>query len=357
MGDVFKKGSGWYLRWYEGGRRRVMASKQTSHGEARRMLQAIEGRVARGLAGIEEPATPSIVPTVTALTERFLSEYSRPRLKSLDRYRMQARCSLRRALPHLGDLHVDKVKPTDIAKLRDSLAKRCAPATGRLTLAFLRTMFNWAVKLEILQVNPCRGMESPPQRSLLEFLSKDEAAKLLEYVRAQAPDRHPIIAAALYTGMRKGELFGLRWRDIDLDNRRLTVERSYTSLPKSGKVRHLRISSELTSILIEWRRRCPPTAQGLVFPVMSRAGHMGVSQDMLDIEELLQKAGCPKMERPFHALRHTFASNFVMAGGNILALQKILGHADLKMTLCYAHLAPDFFEGEMERVSYTRRPV
>jgi site-specific recombinase XerD len=62
-----------------------------------------------------------------------------------------------------------------------------------------------------------------------------------------------------------------------------------------------------------------------------------------------------EVERPWHLLRHTFASHFVMSGGNILALQKILGHSDVKMTMIYAHLAPDYLGQEMERVSYARR--
>jgi hypothetical protein len=90
---------GFYLRWYEGGKRRVMASKQTSAAEAKRMLQAIEGRIARGLVGLAEPAPDA--PTVALLCERFLIEYSRPRLKDLARYRQNARTALRRALPGL----------------------------------------------------------------------------------------------------------------------------------------------------------------------------------------------------------------------------------------------------------------
>ena len=80
--------------------------------------------------------------------------------------------------------------------------------------------------------------------------------------------------------------------------------------------------------------------------------NMGDSADMLGLSELLAAAGCAHLMRPWHAMRHTFASHFVMNGGNILALQKILGHSDIKMTLQYAHLAPDFLGDEMERVRF-----
>ena len=70
---------------------------------------------------------------------------------------------------------------------------------------------------------------------------------------------------------------------------------------------------------------------------------------------LLAAAGCRRMAHPWHVLRHTFASHFIMAGGNILTLQKILGHSDVKITLMYAHLAPDFLGDEMNRLKFVVR--
>ena len=79
---------------------------------------------------------------------------------------------------------------------------------------------------------------------------------------------------------------------------------------------------------------------------------MGTADDMLGIDELLLAAGCHVPVRPWHALRHTFASHYVMSGGNLLALQKILGHSKFEMTQIYSHLAPDFMAGEMARLSF-----
>mgnify|MGYP003379764469 CR=1 FL=1 len=66
----------------------------------------------------------------------------------------------------------------------------------------------------------------------------------------------------------------------------------------------------------------------------------------------LEQAGCHPLQRSWHALRHTFASHFVMSGGSILALQKILGHHDIKQTMTYAHLAPEFLGDEMDRIKF-----
>ena len=113
---------GYYLRWYERGRRRQLASKQPTLVAARRMLVEIEARVARGLLSIPEPVLPS--PTVAATVARFLIEYSRPRIKDLDKYRALARSALLRVLPLLGARPIDQVQAADINQLRDALGRR-----------------------------------------------------------------------------------------------------------------------------------------------------------------------------------------------------------------------------------------
>lgn len=360
MGEILRKTKagkflGFYLRWYENGRRRQLASKQPTYAEARRMLQAIEGRIARGLAGLDEPPAPTATITVAKLIEQFLAEYSRPRVKDINDYRSSARTALRRVLPQLGDRPADAVKPAEVAKLRDLLGRRYAAASVKVSLAFLHTVFSFATREGIVPHNPCRGVERPRQRGLLEFLSLDDATRLLEHTREHEPGLYPMIATALHTGLRKGELFGLSWNHVDLVGRRLDVMRSCRKAPKGGSPRHLRLPTALVPILTGWRQRCPSTLEGLVFPIARRGVvNMGQSKDMLDIEAALRAAGCPQLQRPWHALRHTFASHYVMAGGNILALQKILGHSDIKMTLIYAHLAPDYLGDEMDRVRFQR---
>jgi site-specific recombinase XerD len=79
---------------------------------------------------------------------------------------------------------------------------------------------------------------------------------------------------------------------------------------------------------------------------------MGTERDMLGIVELLAAAECHAPEHPWHGLRHTMASHFMMSGGNILTLQKLLGHSTLAMTMVYAHLAPDHLAGELARMAF-----
>ena len=359
MGDIVRmarKGRfiGWYVRYIDlDGKRKQRASHQPSKELARRYLLEVEGRIARGAVGIPEAAA---APTIAELAARFLCEYSRPRLKDMTAYRRNAGKALRRALPTIGEYRADALGAEQLGRLRDRLGQDFAPASVKVTMAFLSTMYGWACKRGLVANNPLRGVERPEPAAALEYLDRAEVKALLQLAAERAAQslaaRRLAVAVelALRAGLRKGELLGLRWADLDLDNLRLTVARSFAAATKSGKTRHLRLPSACVEPLRQWRRLSARPASGLVFPAPS--GRCYSSHALLGLPELLQAAGCRVPAQPFHALRHTFASHFIMAGGNILTLQRILGHSDVKMTLVYAHLAPDFLGQEMERIKY-----
>ena len=360
MGEIIRrmkngKFLGYYLRYYECGRRRILASKQTSHADAKRMLLTIEARIARGERGHQE--RPSARLTVSELAERFFTEYSRPRLKDVDRYRQHRRSALQEILGLVGKLYADQVKPADIARARDSLRKTHAPGTIRSMLSYLSVVFSFGVSQGLVAANPCKGVERVRVERSVDFWSRDEVQRILGAARGQqdtlaAKMRYIGVVIALHTGLRKGELLGLRWSDVDLDTLRLTVARSYESSPKGNEARHLRLPSALVPVLRAWREQCPSSPSGLILPAGRLASRVASKDSGLGLDTLLQELGLRKVLHPWHMLRHTFASHFVMAGGNLLALQKILGHTSLNMTMVYAHLAPDFLGQEMERVSF-----
>lgn len=367
MGDIVRrerggKFIGWSVRYKDtDGRRKIRASHQPTREAARRFLVEIEARVARGLIGLPAPAP--LAPTVRELGERFVAEYRRPGIKDLAVYRGCARRALQRFYPALGRCPADTVRPADVAAARDALARRCAPGTIRIGLSFLSTLYSWAVKGGIVAHNPVKGVERPTTEPSRDFFSREEVRAILDQLDgwvasptayqksrlARCAMQRQLTACclqfALHTGLRKGELLGLRWRDLDLDTRRLTVARSYKAAPKSGKARHLRLPAACVPLLKKWQSLCPITAEGLVFPI---------NRQVLDrhTESLLRAAGVRTRAHPFHTLRHTFASHFVMAGGNLLSLQQILGHSDVKMTMLYAHLAPEFLGAELDRLKF-----
>ena len=365
MGEVLKrvkngKFLGYYLRFYEAGRRRILASKQPTYADARRMLQAIEGRIARGLAGLDEPPAKSEL-TVGELCDKFFAEFASPRIKDQDRYQRGARYGLARILPIIGKIHLVDLKRADLERARNQLSRRYRGNTVRASLRPLSTALTWAVKQNLIEHNPAHKLELPPRERSLEHLTADEAARLLREAERHAREtasptwwsRFAAFSIALRLGLRRGEIFGLRWSDVDIEGGHLVVARSYRLTPKSNKPRHLPLPHELAALLREWRPHCPKTPDGVICPLHHNGDwRMSSPRASHALDELLQAAGCKPLARGFHALRHTFATHFVRSGGSLVALQQLLGHSDISTSMIYAHASPDFVAGELAKVRF-----
>ena len=229
------------------------------------------------------------------------------------------------------------------------LAQGYKPATVNSIVRSLSVLFTWARRVELYGGrNPATGLQRTVPAAAADYYTAAEVARLLAAAQQQGLAAHALVATAVYTGMRKGELFGLRWEDVGFAPAQLRVMRSYASTPKSGRWRAIPIHPELAAILSQWQRaRSHPE---LVFPI---AGRMGTSRELGPLRALLRRANLRGAARPFHALRHTFASHYVMAGGNLLALQKLLGHSRFEMTQIYSHLAPEYLASEVGRLRFS----
>lgn len=357
MGTVYRKVKdgrdlGWYVVFFDAdGKRRHVASKQQTKAAARVFLAEIEAKVRRGLVGVPEKKT---TPTVAELAERWLAQRSGP--KAAKRRRSAGLC-LARVLPSVGCLQADKLTRAHVSTLLAELGRRFAPNTVRVTLETLGAVLGAAVAEGLLPVNVARGAQLPRRECATEWLDAAEATRLLDLAEQRSGRslrdgaRYVALSLALLCGLRRGEVFGLRWRDVDLQRRRLTVARSYAGAPKSGETRHLPIDEELEPILRTWRTRCPLTAEGLVCPVLHR-GRWGMSGERTNhsLPGLLVAAGCKPLRRGWHGLRHSFASLYVQAGGDLYSLSRMLGHATVAQTEVYAHLGPDFLASARARL-------
>jgi integrase len=360
----------YYARYVElDGKRTARATKSRSYEDAQKVLWALEERVRKGQVGLAVPTKEDRVKredeqrkqrlTIRELGEKFCAEYTTPKLKDPADYRKEALSIWKvRINPILGDIRVGALTVGDVERMRDRLVAppySIAPASASLTCTKLSTAYTWARKKGYITcAYPADGIDLPRAQASIDYLSKKEVASLLDYCERVKPAAWCMIIAAIYTGMRKGELFGLRWSDVHLDAARIDVMRSYKLLPKSGKVRHLPMHPELVRVLRGWEKECPPSGENLVFPIQ---GRMGKRDKTRGIHGVLKRAGCHVPKKAWHSLRHSFASHFMMAGGNILTLQKMLGHASVTMTMIYAHLAPDFMANEVARMTFAMPPA
>lgn len=183
-----------------------------------------------------------------------------------------------------------------------------------------------------------------------------EIERLLKAALQESNVAYMLYLMAINTGLREGELAGLRWSDIDFSRRLITVQYSFQGPTKNGEVRYVPILDSLLDPLRSWRTTCKAA---YVFTNMS-GGMLRESARIFQevLHRVLDRAQFPRLKIKgksvryirFHDLRHTFASHWVMNGGDIFKLQKILGHKSIQMTMRYAHLTPHAFTEDLGRL-------
>lgn len=141
----------------------------------------------------------------------------------------------------------------------------------------------------------------------------------------------PMILLSINTGLRKGELLGLAWNNINFDLATLTVA---GEIAKSGKTRYIPLNEEAIHVLKAWRKQTNGTL--LIFPNKDGKQFNEIKKSWATILKIAEIE-----DFRWHDLRHHFASKLAMAGVDLNTIRELLGHADIKMTLRYAHLAPE----------------
>ncbi|MCI1042246.1 tyrosine-type recombinase/integrase [Caballeronia zhejiangensis] len=229
----------------------------------------------------------------------------------------------------LGDPVADRFTAEMFASYRAArLADGVTPNNLNREHAYMRAVFNELDRLGLWKrANPLAKLRPfKIQETELSYLDKDQIPRLLDAL-SQARNPHVLLITkvCLSTGSRWSEAEELKLSQV----RAGLVQFAKT---KSGKVRAVPISPELEQELID-HHRC--SGQGeRIFGYAWSAFREGIERAGIELPE----------GQMTHALRHTFASHFMMNGGNILALQRILGHQNLTMTMRYAHLAPEHLQ-------------
>jgi len=263
-------------------------------------------------------------------------------------------------LPCFGTKRLSRITPEMIEGLiKDLRLTGIKDATINRNLELVRTIFNYCLKRQKVLYNPMVAVgllkiQEPP----VVFWTLSEAHQFLEFVekkyRESSSDLPFLYKFALNTGMRLGEILGLSWHEVDIPNRLITVRSSFDSYQgkikettKGRKIRHVPINS---SILDELAHRKAHRTGELVFSTIS-----GNPKHRSNVTHYFQKAceeaGVKKIR--FHDLRHTYASHFMMNGGEIYLLKEILGHSDMKTTERYAHLSKSFLVDKADTVCFT----
>jgi integrase len=349
------EGTRFYAYAKEGGRQSYVGA----FGSNRDAVEALEEHrvTQRKIAAGELPPEVDLARTLAAAVAEWLESLARRSARSHEGYTDRMKLYI---LPALGKVPIAKITASHVMRWRDDLAARLAPATVNGNLTCLSSAFTYFVKRQWIEKNPCHGVEriERPEGVYHWLKTREEITRLL----LQCPgDVRDIVAVAVGTGMRLDEVLHLQWGDIDIERRLIAVHRGRKGTVKSGKARRIPILDVLLPTLRD--RALRRDGALLVFPAPARSSALpGARRDAFaartqagvrDAYKLAVKRAGLEPNLRFHDLRHTFASHWVLDGGDIFRLSKVLGHSSVVITQkFYAHLAPEAWEQDYHRVSF-----
>lgn len=242
-----------------------------------------------------------------------------------------------------------------------------SPTSRRTYLRHLGVFFRWCKSQGFIDYNPVPKPDRVPKRKkkeLREFLREEEAASLVRAIEAEAILKSSVIrdgnAWIIYpirfvlgTGLRRGEICNLRWSAIDMKTGFVFVknirdeEDASDFETKSGEERAIPLVGDALLVIRELHERRTTEADDYVF-TGAKGGQLNARQLTRRFAYYRDQAKLPKSIH-FHSLRHTFASWWVLRGGDLFRLKEVLGHSDIRETMIYAHLRPDALKEEMIR--------
>lgn len=313
--SIRKKGDNWIVDTRpDGARGRRITRKFRTKAEATRFESFVIAETAAG-----KPWNPEIkeYKRLSELIEIWNTEHAST-ITSGDKYysKLKAFCK------HLNDPLSEKITTANISSWRATRLLKVQPTTANIELSTVKNLFNWCKKRGYISFeSPAEPIEWIKTQEEERPYLKPEQVKLLWDAIPQHYDRDVAIIS------RTCIETGCRWSEAqNLTRDRVKKDRVIFTQTKGKKKRAVPISNELSELILSQPNEKP-------FRKCELTGREWLNE-LLDLPKGISS----------HILRHTFASHFVMAGGNILTLQKILGHSKIEMTMRYAHLAPDHLE-------------
>ncbi|HEV2744683.1 MAG TPA: site-specific integrase, partial [Rubrobacter sp.] len=350
---ITKRKDGRYMARYtvqtpDGPKRKVIYGKQ--YGEVENELAKARGDAARGIVYDDEKLT------VGEYLERWLKDSVRDtvRQRTYERYESLVRVHIK---PSVGRVKHKALTPAHVRALyRERLDSGLAPRTVLHVHRALSKALKQAHDDGLVPRNAAGPVKPPrPRKEGIRPLNPVQVRSLFE--AAVGGRLEALHVLAVTAGLRRGELLGLKWEDVDLDAGMLQVRRTLSEpkggyvfeAPKSGKGRNIRLTRRAAVALREHRRRQLEERMrdadfwrdhGLVFPSTVATPLSGGNLTRA-FKAALKRAGLPGGTH-FHDLRHTCATLLLRQGVNPKYVQDLLGHADTSLTLnVYSHVLPD----------------
>lgn len=263
----------------------------------------------------------------------------------------------KRIIPVIGHYKIQQIKPLTITRFYNDLSATYSTDYVRHIHAILRKAFEQAVKWELISQNPINKVDPPKLRKTnMQTWDMDQCLQFLENSKSHV--HYIIFSLAIHTGMRKGEILGLRWKDIDFENKTISIQQTVNWTPSLGiifqdtKTANSSRRISIGDMLIQDLREVELTIQNRKNDTIStymdydlvccyKNGEPVKPRRVTEMFELLtKKADLPKIR--FHDLRHSHASMLLNNGVNAKIGAERLGHSSVQIFLDrYSHLLPD----------------
>jgi integrase len=349
-GSVRKRGKTWYytvdLPRINGKRKQKTKGGFKTKKEAEKALALVLADIERGEYIIEDKKV-----TLNELIRDWLN-FQKWRVKPTTHY-IYVRLFKTHIQNGIGRCKISEIKPINITRYYQDLVDFLSPSTIKLIHRVINGSFAWAVKMEMLNRNPAQGLELPrKKRSGLTIWTKEEVNRFLSVAKKESV-YYPIYYLAITTGMRRGEILGLKWQDIDFEQGVINIQRSWTTTGKEAiltdtktnfSARSINISKNVIEILKAHRKKQEEHLKLLGiktdFVFVNRNGNLIRHNNLWrSFKTMQEKAGVPLIR--FHDLRHIHASILLQKGVHPKIVSERLGHSSIKITLdIYSHLVP-----------------
>jgi integrase len=317
-----KRGVVWLVDYTFGGKRSVQSTRTSDYGTAKRILQDIQGRIARGTFKLEDYQKHHV-----KLSD-FFDEYFRYAASFKKAHTIvNERNYARKFIAFVGDQNLTNIGVRILDQWRAHQLGELSATTYNIERRTLQAAFQLAVKWKYLEQNPFKEVAKAKTEEHRLYLQDDEIARIFHLIdqdlHVVSVKKHKsflvkyklLILFLLNTGLRRDEALRLDRSNVDLDRRLVHIEQS-----KSMRMRTLPLNAAAASVLSELGED--------LFQSLNR-NHVSRK-----FAHYLRKA---KLEGfKLHSLRHTFATNLVSAGVDIYAVSRLLGHSDIRTSLIYA---------------------
>ena len=326
---VFKKQGNWWIDFYHQGkriRRKVGPSKKV----AEMALADVQVKKAKNdFLGVCDPKKILF----KDFAKEYL-EYSKAN-KAKSSYERDVTAVDKHLVTMWGDILLQRITAKDIENYKLNRIEKVTASTVNRELALISNMFRKATEWGYIKEAPVAQMKKIKTGAQhFRYLAHEEVDKLLEACQQSPnPQLYVFVVTALNTGMRLGELTALEWKDVDFKRGMIRVDNKEDHHTKNYEPRTVPMNDQLIEVLGKHPRRLDSSY------VFARKGGEKFRKMRTSFENAVKRAGIPHVR--FHDLRHTFASHLVMGGVDIRTVQELLGHKDIRVTMRYAHLAPD----------------